>query len=211
MPYGAVGIIWVIQKDLDNYFVSATLGPRDYAIYAVGWLEIPLISLFLESVVQVLIIRVSKLQQEGRRDEILRITSAATAQLAAIQLPLYMLLLVAGHDLIVLLYTKAYEPSARIFAITITLLLFSLLLIDPIVRAYAHLRNFVLAVKIVNFVILLSVLVPVIRHFGMIGAAVVAVAVQISERLMTGLPLPGSWMRRSKTWLCTATRSRLRD
>lgn len=187
LPYGVVGIIWVIQRDLDNYFVSATLGPRDYAIYAVGWLEIPLISLFLESVVQVLIIRVSRLQHEGRRDEILRITAAATAQLAAIQMPLYMLLLVAGHDLIVLLYTKTYEPSARIFAITITLLLFSLLLADPIVRAYAHLRNFVLGVKIVNFVILFTVLIPVIRHFGMIGAAVVAVAIQISERLMTGL------------------------
>jgi O-antigen/teichoic acid export membrane protein len=187
LPYGAVGIIWVVQKDLDNYFVSATLGPRDYAIYAVGWLEIPLISLFLESVVQVLIIRVSKLQQEGRRDEILRVTAAATGQLAAIQLPLYMLLLVSGRDLIVLLYTKAYEPSARIFAVTITMLLFSLLLVDPIVRAYAHLRNFVLGVKIVAFVALFCVLVPVIRHFGMMGAAVVAVVIQIGERLATGV------------------------
>ena len=186
IPYGLVGIIWVIQKDLDNYFVSATLGPRDYAIYAVGWLEIPLISLFLDSVAQVVTIRVSKLQQEGRKDEILRIIAAATGHLAAIQLPLYMVLLVAGHDLIVLLYTKAYEPSAQIFAVTITLLLFSLLLIDPIVRAYAQLRSFVLGVKIVNFVVLFCVLIPVIRRFGMIGAAVVAVVIQISERLMTG-------------------------
>src|ERR1035441_1591855 len=164
LPYGAVGIIWVIQKDLDNYFVSATLGPRDYAIYAVGWLEIPLISLFLESVAQVLIIRISKLQQEGRKDEVMRITAAATGQLAAIQLPLYMLLLVAGHDLIVLFHTKAYEPSARIFAVSITLLLFSLLLIDPIARAYAHLRNFVLGVKIAAFVALFCVLFPVIHR-----------------------------------------------
>jgi O-antigen/teichoic acid export membrane protein len=186
LPYGAVGIIWVIQKDLDNYFVSATLGPRDYAIYAVGWLEIPLISLFLESVVAVLIIRISKLQQEGRKEEILRMTAAATTRLAALQMPLYLLLLLAGHDLIVLLYTKAYEPSAKIFAVTITLLLFSLFLVDPIVRAYAHLRNFVLGVKIVTFVVLFCVLVPVIRHFGMMGAAVVAVAIQIGERLATG-------------------------
>ncbi len=186
LPYGALGIVWVIQKDLDNYFVSATLGPRDYAIYAVGWLEIPLISLFRESVSQVLIIRVSKLQQEGRKDEILRIIAAATSRLAAVQIPLYTLLLVAGHDLIVLFYTKAYEPSARIFAVSITLILFNITLIEAITRSYAHLRNFVLGIKILNFVLLLCVLVPVIRHFGMIGAAVVAVAVQISERLMSG-------------------------
>ena len=47
-------------------------------------------------------------------------------------------------------------------------------------------RSFVLGIKIVNFVLLLCVLIPVIRHFGMMGAAVVAVAIQISERLMTG-------------------------
>jgi O-antigen/teichoic acid export membrane protein len=187
LPYGAVGIIWVIQKDLDNYFVGATLGPLDYAIYAVGWLEIPLISLFLESVAQVLIIRVSKLQQEGNKEEIIRITASATAQLAAIQLPMYMILLVAGHDLIVLLYTKAYEPSAKIFSVTITLLLFTLFLIDPIVRAFAHLRNIVLGIKIGAFVGLFCVLFPVIRHFGMMGAAVVAVGVQITERVLTGI------------------------
>jgi O-antigen/teichoic acid export membrane protein len=186
LPYGAVGIIWVIQKDLDNYFVSATLGPRDYAIYAVGWLEIPLITLFLESAVQILIIRVSKLQQEGRKEEIIRITAAATARLAAIQMPLYMLLLVAGHDLIVLLYTRAYEASARIFAVSITLLLFTLFLVDPIGRAYAGLRNKVLGIKIAAFITLFSVLIPIIHRFGMMGAAVVAVAVQIGERLATG-------------------------
>jgi O-antigen/teichoic acid export membrane protein len=183
LPYGALGIIWVIQKDLDNYFVSATLGPRDYAIYAVGWLEIPLITLFLESAVQVLIIRVSKLQQEGRKSEILRLTAAATAQLAAIQLPLYVLLLVAGHDLIVLLYTKAYEASARIFTVSITLMIFTLFLVDPIIRAYADLRKIALLIKTVAFVVLFCVLIPAIHRFGMLGATVAAVAIQIGERM----------------------------
>ena len=41
LPYGAFGLLWVIQKDLDNYFVSASLGPSDYAIYAVGWAGYP--------------------------------------------------------------------------------------------------------------------------------------------------------------------------
>ena len=49
LPLGAYGIIWVIRKDLDNYFVSAMYSPAQYAIYAIGWLEVPLISLFLES------------------------------------------------------------------------------------------------------------------------------------------------------------------
>ena len=44
VPLGAYGIVWVFRKDLDNYFVSAMYSPAQYAIYAIGWLEVPLIS-----------------------------------------------------------------------------------------------------------------------------------------------------------------------
>lgn len=183
LPYGAFGLLWVVQKDLDNYFVSYSLGPRDYAIYAVGWLDVPLISLIMESVVSVLIVRVSALQQENRKKDIRTITAASTNRLAAIQFPLFMLFLVAGHDLIVLLYTKAYEQSANIFLITILLLPLNVFLLDPIIRAFKNLRNFVLVVRICIFVGLFCVLGPVIRHFGVMGAAITAVAAQTIERI----------------------------
>ncbi len=183
LPYGAYGLLWVVQRDLDNYFVSFSLGPKDYAIYAVGWLDVPFISLIMESVVSVLIVRVSTLQQENRKADIRRITAAATNRLAAIQFPLFMLLLVAGHDLIVLLYTKAYERGANIFVISICLLPLTVLLTDPIIRAFKDLRNFVLSVRIGIFIALFCVLGPVVRHFGMIGAALTAVAAQGAERI----------------------------
>jgi O-antigen/teichoic acid export membrane protein len=186
LPYGAVGLLWVIQKDLDNYFVSASLGPASYAIYAVGWLEVPLLSLILESVASVMIVRVSSLQQENRQAEIRHLTAAATNRLAAIQFPVFMFLLVAGHDLIVLLYTKAYERSADIFAVSILLLPTSVFLLDPIVRAYRDLRQVILGIRIVIFIGLFCVLAPVVRHFGMLGAAITAVLAQVVERLFIG-------------------------
>jgi len=186
LPYGAFGFLWVIQKDLDNYFVSASLGPRDYAIYAIGWLDVPLITLILESVASVMIVRISSLQQEDRKADIRYVTAAATNRLAAIYFPLFMLLLVAGHDLIVLLYTRTYEKSASIFQISILLLPMGVFLLDPIVRAYKELRNFVLGTRIVFFAVLFCVLFPVVRHFGMMGAAIAAVAAQVIERILIG-------------------------
>ncbi len=183
LPYGAYGLLWVIQRDLDNYFVGFSLGPKDYAIYAVGWLDVPFISLIMESVVSVLIVRVSTLQQENRKADIRRITAAATNRLAAIQFPLFMLLLVAGHDLIVLLYTRAYERGANIFVISICLLPMTVLLTDPIIRAFKDLRNSVVGVRIAIFIALFCVLGPVVRDFGMVGAALAAVAAQTIERL----------------------------
>ena len=179
-------MLWVIQRDLDNYFVSALLGPADYAIYSVGWIDVPLLSLVLESVVSVLIIRVSVLQQQDRKADIRSVTAAVSSRLAAIQLPLLAILLVAGHDLIVLLYTRAYERSADIFQISILLLLLSTILVEPIIRAYKELRTFVLSTRIATFVFLFSVLAPVIHHFGMIGATVTAVAARTAEHLIVG-------------------------
>ena len=184
IPYGVLGLLWVIQKDLDNYFVSAKLGPTDYAIYAVGWMDVPLISLFVESIVSVLIIRVSALQQQNRKEDIRRLIAAASARLAAFQFPIYALLLVIGHDLIVLMYTRQYERSTTIFAFAITLFPLTALLMDPIGRAYRDLARFAISVRIVAFAALFAVLSPVISHFGMVGAAMVAVGSQLVERIV---------------------------
>ncbi len=94
------------------------------------------------------------------------------------------MLFVGGHDLIVLLYTKAYEASASIFLVSIFLLLIGIFLLDPIVRAYKGLRNFLLGVRIGVFIALFCVLGPAIRHFGMMGAAVTAVVAQVFERFI---------------------------
>ena len=184
LPYGAFGMLWVIQKDLDNYFVSATLGPKDYAIYAIGWVDVPLLTLALESIVSVMIVRISALQKEDRKREIREVTASASNRVAAIEFPLFAMLLVGGHDLIVLLYTKTYAQAGNIFMVSILLLPLWALLMDPIVRAYKHLRNFLLGVRLGVFVALFCVLLPVIHHFGMLGAAITAVGAQYVERII---------------------------
>ncbi len=63
------------------------------------------------------------------------------------------------------------------------MLLLGVFLLDPIVRAYPHLRKFLLTVRICIFVALFCVLGPVIRHFGMLGAALTSVGAQVLERI----------------------------
>lgn len=184
LPYGASGILWMIQKDLDNYFVSHAMGPKDYAIYAVGWVDVPLLSLALESIVSVMIVRVSSLQKQGRTEDIRRLTAAATNQLAAFQLPVFAILLIAAHDLIILLYTRRYEASANIFQVSLVLLVVGVFLLDPIVRAYKEMKHYLLGVKISTFIILFVALGPALRHFGMLGAAVTTVVLQVIERII---------------------------
>jgi O-antigen/teichoic acid export membrane protein len=184
LPLGVYGMIYVIRRDLSSYFVSAFYPPSEFAIYAIGWLEVPLISLFLESVLAVMVVRVSALQHEDRVQDIRRVMATAINRLAAVQFPIYALLLVAGKDLIVFFYTRTYEASAHIFAITITLILLNVFLYDPVVRAYKHLRNFIIIVRVAVLVAQCALLAPVIRHFGMTGAALTAVAADVVERVI---------------------------
>ena len=177
-------MLWVIQKDLDNYFVSATLGPKDYAIYAVGWVDVPLLTLALESIVSVMIVRISTLQKENRKKEIREVTASASSRVAAIEFPLFAMLMVGGKDLIVLFYTQTYRQSGSIFLVSILLLPLWALLMDPIVRAYKELRNFLLGVRLAVFALLFCVLLPVIHWKGMFGAAVAAVGAQYLERVI---------------------------
>ncbi len=185
-PLGAYGIVWVFRKDLDNYFISAMYSPAQYAIYSIGWLEVPLISLFLESMLSVMVVRISALHQQGRTEDIRNVLASAINRLATVQFPIYAILLVAGRDLIVFFYTKAYAASAPIFYITITLIVLNVFMYDPIVRAYLELRKFILVVRIVVLVALAIALAPVIHHFGMIGAAITAVVGDLIERLIVG-------------------------
>jgi O-antigen/teichoic acid export membrane protein len=186
LPLGAYGIIWVVRKDLDNYFISYMYSPAEYAIYSIGWLELPIISLVLDSMLSVMVVRISALHQEGRIEDIRNVLAHAINRLATVQFPIYALLLVVGRDLIVLFYTKRYEASAPIFYITITLIVLNVFIYDPIVRAYMELRKFILIVRLGVFVALFLVFAPVIHHFGMIGAAVTAILGDLTERLIVG-------------------------
>lgn len=182
LPFGVYGMIYIFRSYLDNYFISARFSAADFAIYSVGWLEAPFISLFLESMAAVMVVRVSALQHEGRVADIRSVMASAVNRMAAVQFPMYALLLVAGRDLIVFVYTQRYEASAKVFSITITLIALNVFMYDPVVRAYTYLRKYILTVRILVVLTEFAVLIPVINRFGMIGAALTAVIADLVER-----------------------------
>lgn len=187
LPLGVYGMIYIVRRDMDKYFVGSLTDPAQFAIYSLGWVEAPFISLFLESVLAVMVVRVSALQHEDRVADIRSVMASAINRLAAVQFPLYAILLVAGRDLIVFFYTKAYEPAYQIFAITITLIVLNIFIYDPVVRAYKHLRNYILVVRVAVLAAEAAALYPIIREFGMVGAALAALTADLIERIIVGM------------------------
>ncbi len=184
LPFGLAGILWMAQYDIHNYFVGYKFSPSDFAIYAYGCFEVPLIAMLSDSVTSVLIPRMNALQLEGRRDEMIRITARAIQKLSFFYFPIYVFLLVTSHTFIVTLFTHRFERSASIFVINLTLLPFSVLILDPIVRSYKELGRLFLLTRFFVLTCMVGVLYFALDHLDLTGMITVAVCAIIIEKLI---------------------------
>lgn len=183
MPLGLAGLLYTVQTDLHNYFVSHRFSAADFAVYSVGCLEIPLIGLLRDSVNSVMIPRVSLLQKEGETREIISLTARVMRKLAAFFFPVYALFMVVGREFIAFLFTPAYLASWPILAVNLTMLPFSIIVLDPLVRAYVEHRYFLLKLRPLMSVVLVLGLWFGVARFGLIGAVGTVVAISVFERL----------------------------
>ena len=184
VPFGLTGILWMAQSDIHNYFVGYKFSSADFAIYAYGCFEVPLIAMLSESVTSVLIPRMNALQLAGDRDEMIRLTARAMQKLAFIYFPAYVFLMITAHTFIITLFTQKYEASASVFVVNLTLLPFSILITDPIVRSYKELGRLFLLTRVLVLSLLITVLYFGLNSFGLTGMITAAVGAILLEKLI---------------------------
>lgn len=184
IPFGLTGILWMAQYDIHNYFVGYQFTSAEFAIYAYGCFEVPLIAMLSESVSSVLIPKMNELQQKGDREEMIRLTARAMQKLALVYFPIYIFLFITARTFITTLFTEQFEMSASIFAINITLLPFAILITDPVVRSFKELGRIFLATRIVILTGMVSVLYFSIGNVTLTGVITIAVAAVLIEKVV---------------------------
>ena len=185
IPFGLAGVLWIMMSDIHNYFVGNRFSDAEYAIYAYGCFEIPLIATLWESVTSVLIPRMSELQMRGERAEMIRLKMRATQKLAFFFFPLYIFLLITAETFITTLFTTDYLASVPIYRINLTLLLLLVFVTDPIVRAFPELGRFLLKLRIFLFIAMVGALFFGIQHFTMSGMIAIVVVVALIEKIIS--------------------------
>lgn len=184
LPLGVAALLFRVHSDLHNYFVSYRFGAAAYAIYAVGCFNFLLVDMLGEAVGSVMIPRVSYLQSLGSQREILELTARMIRKLAAIFFPLYVFLLITGREVISVLFTPQYLNSWPIFVVNLTMIPLALIATatDPIVRAYAEHRYFLLKIRALLLPLLFTALYFCTARFGLTGAIAAVVGVTLIER-----------------------------
>jgi FkbM family methyltransferase len=184
VPFGLAGILWILQTDIHNYFVGYRFSEAEFAIYAYGCFQLPLIAMLFESVNSVLIPRMSELQAQGDKDEMIRLTARAMHKLAFFYFPIYAFLLITAQTFIITLFTRHYLEAVPIFLINLTLLPFQIIITDPIVRAYKELGRFLLGLRVCILIALVGALYFGIWHFDLRGMIAIAVIVSVIEKIV---------------------------
>ena len=187
IPLGMAGVLFTVQMELHNYFVANRFDAATYAVYAIGCFQLPLVGILSESICSVMIPRVSFLQKQDREREIIELTARVMRKLAAIYFPLYIFLLIVGREFITFLFTESYLASWPIFAINLTLLPVSILVLDPILRAYADQRYFLLRLRFGLIALLLVALWFASVQLGLLGIISVVVFASLAERVLTAV------------------------
>ena len=184
IPFGLTGILWLAQVDIHNYFVAHKFSSAEFAIYAYGCFQVPLIAMLAESITSVLIPRMNALQLVGDRDEMIRLTARAMQKLAFFYFPIYVFLLITSQTFVTTLFTQEYAASVPIFVINLTLLPFSILITDPIVRSFKELGRMLLVTRIAVLGAMIAVLYFAMGQLSMAGFITVAVAAVLVEKVI---------------------------
>lgn len=184
LPLGVSGVLITLQRELHNFFVSSQFGAAAYAIYAVGCFQIPLITLLRDSITAVLIPKTSEYQQQGRVAEIVALTAKSMRKIGLAYWPVFFFLMASAEEFIRILFTARYLDSVSIFRLNLLLLPTIIPVTDPIFRAFAEHRYYIVQVRAVLLALLVAMLLGISTRFGMAGAIGAVLVVTAIERVI---------------------------
>lgn len=185
LPFGLAALLYTLQTDVHNYFVYHRFGDADFAIYAYGCFELPLIGMLYESISAIMIPRMSRLHSEGKKREMLETSANAVKKLALVYFPVFIFLMIVAEEFITTLFTRNYLGSVPIFRTNLLLLPFYCLMIDPVARAFPEFGRFLLKVRVALFFGLLAALYFGIQNFDLRGMIAIVVVAVLIERVVS--------------------------
>ena len=182
LPYGIVGLLYTAQTDIHNYFVASRFSAEQFAVYAYGCFQLPLIWAMYESISAVLLSRMSELQARCEKREMLLISVRGMEKLAFAYFPIFVFLMIVAGEFITTLFTQKFAASVPIFRVNLLVLPLYCLVLDPLERSFKELGFYLTKVRIFILVALVIFLSYGIKHFELTGMIAVVVAAFLCER-----------------------------
>lgn len=122
LPMTVVALAGTIAFQFDRIVVGTSFPPDDFAIYALGAVEVPLFLLVGQAVTNVLIPALARHWQAGDAAGMIALWHRSIKKTGVIFLPSFVLLMIMAEDVIRVLFGPGYEESVVIFRIYLFLI-----------------------------------------------------------------------------------------
>lgn len=185
LPFGVGGIVAIVQNDMHNYFVSYHFDPANFAIYAVGCFQLPLLGMLAGSFANALNPDLAKHKEAGDYQAIIHLWMEVICKLAFFFVPTFVLLFLLRSEFIKALYTAKFIASTPIFAIYLVNMLLGIAMHMHILRLFEQLKFFRLKLYLALIPVTLGALYLGLQTGGLMGVAIAAVCIQILDFAIT--------------------------
>jgi O-antigen/teichoic acid export membrane protein len=194
IPSVLITLSGLVGGTFNRAILATSFTPTQYAIYAVGSLEIPLDVIFQASVANVLRASLPPLVRDGNRVEVVRILREAARKLSIIVLPSFIFLLGHSSQFILLLFTSKYDESVHIFRIYLWLIPLHMLVLSSVPHVFGKPKlNFYITLAMTALLLALSyVLLKIIGFYGPAIAIVASQYVQAAVYIFVVIKLTKS-------------------
>lgn len=174
-PLGLALMFGALSKQLDKFIVSAMSEPETFAIYSLGAIEIPLITIVTGSITAVVMPDLRKATSVGDYEEAKKLFRLIAEKSGYILLPAMCFFAVSAETFISVFFTKAYSESATPFRIYLTLIPFRIVLFGSLLAALGNSKE-VLKITAVGLLINLAASFALVSLIGPNGAAIATVS-----------------------------------
>jgi O-antigen/teichoic acid export membrane protein len=171
LPFAAAVTLEITQSSLHQFVVAHLYDTATFAIYSVGCLQIPLVDFVATGAGSVLMVKMGERSGPSERGARLELWHEAVRKLALLLFPLVALLLVAGHELIVFLFTERFRASVPVFLISSLTIALAAFPTDSALRTYSR-TSVLVGMNVIRLVVVAASVFPLLKTFGLPGAAI---------------------------------------
>ena len=171
LPLGLASIVGMLSVQLDKLVISGFFTPEQYAVFSIGAMELPFISILNNSVNAILLPHVSA--DPGQLSDVYR---ASVRKNALIIFPFAALGFLFAKPLITLLYTDVYLAAVPYFRVYLLILPLRVATYGIIFMALKK-TKYIMTNAIVTLGLNLILNLILVKTIGMMGAAIATVIV----------------------------------
>ena len=169
LPFAAAALVGLTRDRLHAFYVGSSMTAAQFAVYAVGLLQIPAIDLLTQTVGEVVVLENAEHLAAGRVADARATWQRAGIALAVLLLPVFTVAEVFATEVITVLFGQDYGGAVPVFRINLLLLPLAILLASPLLRASADLR-LMLGADLASLAVAMATLLPLVHAFGPAGA-----------------------------------------